>query len=137
MDKWYKNGLCFSCTQCGMCCSGVPGYVWLTHEDVDNISTYLNISKEEFIKKYTRSVKGRLSLIELKPNYDCVFLKDHKCSLYSSRPKQCKTFPFWEENLSSKQAWENAKEHCPGIESESARRYSQEEIEAIQDTSKE
>jgi Fe-S-cluster containining protein len=55
--------------------------------------------------------------------YDCVFLRrDEKgrglCSIYPVRPTQCRTWPFWPENLSSKRAWITAKKRtpCPGMD---------------------
>ena len=26
---WYRDGLRFTCTRCGNCCTGAPGYVWV------------------------------------------------------------------------------------------------------------
>ena len=79
------------------------------------MSLFLNISAEEFIVRYTRNLSGRLSLTESRKTYDCVFLKDSKCLVYGARPTQCRTFPFWPQNLSSKEAWENLKNTCEGI----------------------
>jgi Fe-S-cluster containining protein len=33
-----------------------------------------------------------------KDNYACIFfdLDKKQCSIYEARPKQCRTFPFWE-----------------------------------------
>ena len=60
--SWYKDGLKFKCTGCGQCCTGAPGYVWLSPEEVDAIAAHLNISKEKFLQTYTRTVFGRPSL---------------------------------------------------------------------------
>lgn len=114
-EPWYKDGLPFGCTECGKCCTGAPGYVWVDEEEIAEMAKVLNISSAEFVRKYTRLVHGEISLKEHPKNYDCVFLQDKKCLLYKSRPKQCRTYPFWKENLSSKQAWEEAAEHCEGI----------------------
>jgi Fe-S-cluster containining protein len=59
-------------------------------------------------------VLGRYALVERK-NYDCIFLKDKKCLVYSARPTQCRTFPWWVQNLNSKEAWEEAAKYCEGI----------------------
>lgn len=75
----------------------------------------LDISIEEFVEKYTRLVDGEISLKEHPRNYDCVFLRDNKCLVYNARPRQCRTFPFWSENLRSKEAWEETRERCEGI----------------------
>jgi hypothetical protein len=113
---WYKKGLRFKCTGCGACCTKEPGYVWLSAEEIEGISTHLNISKEEFLRKYTRSIFGRISLLEHKVTYDCVFLKDSKCTIYSARPKQCRTFPWWKENLETPEAWKDTARRCEGID---------------------
>ena len=84
------------------------------------MASHLQISKEEFMRKYTRSIFGRISLIEHAVSYDCVFLKDKKCQIYSVRPKQCRTFPWWKENLESEGAWKEAAQRCEGIDREGA-----------------
>ena len=115
--KWYKKGLRFACTECGKCCTGGPGYVWVKLEEIEQMAKAVGISCEEFLKKYTRQIGGRLSLKEDPRTYDCVFLKEgKKCALYTSRPKQCRTFPFWKENVSSKKAWEETARRCEGID---------------------
>ena len=40
-DAWYRGGLRFSCTQCGKCCSGAPGYVWVTKDEIEQIAAFL------------------------------------------------------------------------------------------------
>ena len=112
---WYKKGLKFGCTQCGKCCTGAPGYVWLEEDEVEKMAEFLGISKQEFIQRYTREVDGELALLEFPRSYDCIFLRDKKCLVYGARPKQCRTFPFWPENLTSKQAWEATARRCEGI----------------------
>lgn len=85
------------------------------------MATYLKISVKEFMQTYTRQVGGDLSLKEFPRTYDCIFLRDGKyCTVYGARPKQCRTFPFWPENLESKEAWEKCKKRCEGIDHEDA-----------------
>ena len=38
---WYKDGLQFTCTQCGDCCTGAPGVVWVTDDELREIADYL------------------------------------------------------------------------------------------------
>jgi Fe-S-cluster containining protein len=127
--KWYQKGLHFKCKACGGCCCGFPGHVWLSKKDIQKAAKLLKIPEEEFLKKYTRIVNGRRSLIE-KSNYDCIFIQEKKCQIYEARPIQCKTFPFWPENLQSKKNWENAEKSCPGMQDKTCL-YSLEEIEKI------
>jgi uncharacterized protein len=115
-NPWYKEGLSFHCTGCGKCCTGAPGYVWINEKEISAMAKTLGISSEEFICKYTRRVGNKLSLIENQKNYDCVFLKDKKCLVYDARPSQCRTFPFWKENMSSRKSWENLSSYCEGID---------------------
>ncbi len=127
---WFKDGLRFKCTGCGGCCTGSPGYVWVTEEEILALSDFLKISREAFIKKYTHLIAGRISLKELpRSNYDCVFLEGKRCSVYPLRPKQCRTFPWWKDNLSSQDAWKEAAARCEGIDHADAALFSLTEIQ--------
>lgn len=126
---WYKDGLRFSCTQCGKCCTGSPGFVWVNEEEIEKMAAFLNISIQDFIKTYTRQVGARLSLLEHRTNYDCVFLKNKQCQVYGARPKQCRTFPWWKENVSSEAEWNETAERCEGINAPGAPLISLEQIE--------
>lgn len=114
---WYKEGLRFQCTQCGRCCSGPPGFVWLTQKDIKRFSQYFEISEEAFLRKYTRQVGLRVSLLEVEntSSFDCIFLKNRKCSVHTHRPEQCRSYPFWSAILESKDHWEIEETYCEGI----------------------
>lgn len=112
---WYKEGLRFKCTECGKCCTGFPGYAWVTEEEIHEMANFLKMSVKKFRKRYLRLVKNRFALKEDAVNYDCVFLKDNKCSIYQARPKQCRTYPWWKQNLATDKDWEEAKSFCEGI----------------------
>ncbi len=114
-EPWYKEGLPFSCTGCGKCCTGSPGYVWVNSDEIKALADHLSITCEDFIRKYTRNVDGRLSLNELPTHYDCVFLKNNQCTVYAARPVQCRTFPWWTSTLKSRKDWEEAALFCEGI----------------------
>ena len=122
MSQWYKEGLRFKCTECGRCCTGSPGVVWISEEEIHKAAAYLKMPVEEFCKKHIRKLGDRFALIEKKrgSDYDCTFLQGKMCTIYPFRPEQCKTFPWWEENLSSKEAWEEAGKGCEGINHEDA-----------------
>ncbi|MCH9633622.1 MAG: hypothetical protein S4CHLAM7_03530 [Chlamydiae bacterium] len=115
-NLWYKEGLSFSCTGCGKCCSGCPGYVWVDEKEIETLAKELNLSIKEFKVKYVRQVGNRQSLKELPGrDYSCVFLKGKECSVYEARPKQCKTYPFWPHLLKSKENWQSEAKSCEGI----------------------
>lgn len=115
---WYEHGLKFKCTECGKCCTGAPGYIWLTEEEMIQIANHLNLSLDDFCKKYIRQVKGRFSLLERPVTYDCIFLEGKSCKIYAHRPTQCRTFPWWPQNLKSIEDWNEAAKFCEGIRKE-------------------
>ncbi len=110
---WYQDGLQFTCTECGDCCTGAPGYVWVSDDEIAALAERMKLAVEDFSRRYVRLVGRRKSLIE-HANGDCCFLVDRKCTVYEQRPIQCKTWPFWDSNLRSKKAWKETCEVCPG-----------------------
>jgi Fe-S-cluster containining protein len=112
---WYKDGLCFTCTQCGNCCSGPPGFVWVNEDEVRQISRFLGQPVEDVALDHLRNVGNKVSLRE-RANGDCTFLdpQTRRCTIYAARPRQCRTWPFWQSNLSSPEAWREVQQVCPG-----------------------
>ena len=115
-SRWYSEGLRFTCTQCGRCCT-IPGYVWMDREEMSELADFLGLPFDEFTKRYVRRVGNRYSLIE-KPTSECIFWQGtgpkRGCQVYAARPRQCRTFPFWEENIDSEPAWNEVVRDCPG-----------------------
>lgn len=114
-QRWYKDGLQFECTQCGDCCTGAPGYVWVTGPEIEALAKQVGEEVEAFEDKYVRRVGVRKSLREFS-NGDCVFFDNERrcCSVYEARPIQCRTWPFWDSNLKTPGAWQQTCEVCPG-----------------------
>lgn len=128
-NAWFKNGLCFECTGCGACCTGAPGYVWISDEEIDRIASFLSLSRETFIRLHVRKVNGRQCLIEMPKTYDCVFFKNRRCTIYPVRPTQCRTYPWWPQVLESEETWNEEAQRCEGI-SACAEKVASEEIES-------
>jgi Fe-S-cluster containining protein len=124
---WFADGLRFTCTQCGNCCTGAPGYVWVTDEEIAALAARLGLPLVPFEAQYVRDVNGRKSLVEL-PNGDCIFFDNvaRLCTVYEDRPVQCRTWPFWRSNIRSPEAWQHTCSVCPG--SGRGRLYSVEEV---------
>ena len=111
---WYSAGLKFTCTECGDCCSGTPGYVWVTNAEIEALAAAMRMEVESFEEQYVRQVGARKSLKEF-PNGDCVFLDEkRRCHVYTARPRQCRTWPFWDSNLKTEDDWKHTCEVCPG-----------------------
>ena len=86
----------------------------------------LNLPIDVFYARYTRDAGHTPLLREVDTEFgkDCILLsRDAKgkalCTVYEARPTQCKTWPFWPENLESRDAWLEAKRDapCAGMES--------------------
>lgn len=116
LKPWYQKGLRFKCTECGKCCSGKDGYVILSKKDISSLCAHFNLSKKEFLEKYTYFIYGKIVLKDLNRKGDCIFLKEKRCTVYKNRPTQCKTFPWWPSILENEKAWEKNKETCEGID---------------------
>ena len=156
--SWYADGLDFTCTTCGNCCTGGPGFVWVTDEEIERAAEHLKVDVKEFRRQYTRRVTGKVSFKEVRrPNglHDCVFLTElppaetnasgnklepgqpvplsrRVCGIYPVRPLQCRTWPFWPENLRTKPSWNRAAKGCPGM-NRGGRHFTKEQAEAIRD----
>ena len=114
-EPWYKDGLKFKCTGCGDCCTGSAGYVWVNKEDIAALAKEIGVSVDEFEARFVREVGIRKSLIEYE-NGDCVFFdnKTRKCGVYAARPRQCRTWPFWDSNIRTPETWTETCKVCPG-----------------------
>lgn len=112
---WYAEGLKFKCTGCGDCCTGAPGYVWVNAAEIQRLAEETKLSVPDFERRYVRSVGVRKSLKELEGG-DCVFFNNttRRCEVYASRPRQCRTWPFWNSNLRTPESWQSTCEECPG-----------------------
>ena len=99
--------------------------VWFTPDEAVVMARAVGVTLEVFMDRYTRRMGGRRSLKELVRDgkHDCVFLdRDSRpgkaiCQLYKARPTQCRTWPWWPENVESPEAWEGTKKRtpCPGM----------------------
>lgn len=133
-EPFYKNGLRFSCKECGKCCRISDGIVHLSEIDIERLANSMAIPREEFLHSYTHREHHNRVLNDF-PNGDCVFFRDGKgCTVYIARPTQCRTFPFWRSVLVSRDAWDSTSSECPGMNQ--GRLYTYSEIEEIADGKK-
>jgi hypothetical protein len=111
---WFENGLRFTCTQCGGCCTGAPGFVWVDDAEIRAIAAELNEPPDQVRAAYTRLAHHGVTLRE-RANGDCVFYDRRRgCTVYPARPRQCRTWPFWESNVRTPAAWQATCDGCPG-----------------------
>jgi hypothetical protein len=155
-EPWYADGLKFTCTQCGNCCTGGPGYVWISEREIERLAEFLQLTARQVLNRYCRQIGSRWSLKERRTSeglYDCIFLteqpgaaphrrevgkgqpvplKRRGCSIYPVRPLQCRTWPFWDSNLSSQEMWVHSARRCPGMD-RGSRKFTRARIESLRD----
>ncbi len=128
--KWYVGGLHFECDKCRACCSGPEeGFIWITKAEMQQLADFLEITVEQLRERYTRRYGLRTSIIENPESKDCIFLGSKGCKIYDFRPNQCRTWPFWTDNLDSSDTWNAAAAKCSGINR--GRFFTFEEIEKL------
>lgn len=83
----------YACQRCTACCKW-PGDVRLEEEEIPRIASYLHLTEQEFLDRYTRLRTNRqgLSLIE-KDNHECIMLDGTACRIHPVKPSQCAGFP--------------------------------------------
>jgi Fe-S-cluster containining protein len=115
--EWWAEGLRFQCQGSGQCCTshGEYGFVFLTKEDRQRMAKHLGLSLSNFTKKYCGRTDGNYHLIEDGVNFDCLFLKDKRCTVYEARPTQCRTWPFWPDAMNAKTWKKEVVTFCPGV----------------------
>lgn len=105
----------FECTGCGDCCKtrGSYCYVYVSREERKRLAQHLGVSPHAFTRRYCQKTNGFFHLRE--PAKDCMFLDGARCSVYPARPNQCRTWPFWPENLKQRAWVQEVKRDCPGV----------------------
>ncbi|MFQ5704204.1 MAG: YkgJ family cysteine cluster protein [Gemmatimonadales bacterium] len=115
-EPWYHEGLRFECTRCGHCCGGAPGTVRITADEAGTIAEYLNISPAQFVESYTQVVNVDDLILNDRPDHSCILYDSAVgCTVYPHRPRQCRTWPFWQSVVGNPQRWADEARECPGM----------------------
>jgi Fe-S-cluster containining protein len=127
--RFWKEGIRFECQGTGRCCvsRGAFGFVYLTLADRQRLARHFKLKTLAFTRRHCDKTDGHFHLKKFKG--PCPYLEGKACSVYEARPAQCRTWPFWPENMSAR-AWSaEVKRFCPGIGK--GRLYTEAEILAI------
>lgn len=82
----------FHCHRCGECCVGGGEGVFLLPDDVQRLSTAMQMSKRQFKDKFTFVTGGKRLLPFPCPFYDS---NSRSCIVYQLRPDVCRLFPLF------------------------------------------
>lgn len=123
----YRDGIRFECTGCGECCKARHGYgfIYVTLEERRRLAKHLKLTTQAFTRRHCEKTDGFFHLRE--PSNDCQFLDGERCRVYQARPQQCRTWPFWPENMNARTWRTEVERDCPGVGA--GRLYTAEEIE--------
>jgi Fe-S-cluster containining protein len=125
----YRDGIRFECQGSSKCCRFRAGYshIYVTLCERRRLANLLGMQTATFTRAYC--IKSD-DFYELKSTGDaCIFLEESRCSVYEARPGQCRSWPFWPENM-SRRGWQSeVLAFCPGVGK--GRVYPAEEIEGI------
>lgn len=110
---FFDAGIRFMCQRCGDCCTGEPGIVSVTPDEITRIAEHLEMTVETLTETLLLVFEDGHRIQE-EADGRCVFF-DGGCRIYPVRPQQCRTFPFWIDNLRSESQWEAVCHACRGI----------------------
>jgi uncharacterized protein len=112
-----KTRLRFECTGCGACCTGgADHYVETSATERVAIRRFLKLSPNWFRRRYLVRVDADTTGIRLGRDGRCPFLgDDNRCRIYSVRPRQCRTYPWWPELIENKRDWSEEARRCEGL----------------------
>jgi Fe-S-cluster containining protein len=121
---WWSEGVRFECQGTGRCClsRGTHGYVYLTLADRRRLAGHLGLPTREFTRRHCGRHDGHFFLLPAegepaRPDQAraCRYLDGRRCGVYDARPAQCRTWPFWPENMRAR-AWDReVAAFCPGV----------------------
>jgi len=111
----FTKGIHFECQGCGCCCRnrGKYNYVYVSLPERRRLARHFRLSTRAFTIRYCDKTDGFFHLRN--PEKDCLFLKGNRCRVYRTRPEQCRTWPFWIENMIEKVWFRDILKDCPGI----------------------
>ncbi|OQX57820.1 MAG: zinc/iron-chelating domain-containing protein [Helicobacteraceae bacterium 4484_230] len=106
-----------ACAECGgRCCTGESGNIFVSAGEIRELALLKKMSEHDFIECYLEKRGYKYSLKEKRigDSYDCIFYdrQINGCAVYEARPKQCRTFPFWDYY---KTRVAELKQECPGV----------------------
>lgn len=111
---WEKEPLRFECQpDCFKCCTK-PGIVYFDQDAIVNAAKIIGIRSDRFKKEFLKWDGGHW-VHEVENGEPCSFLTPDGCAIQNGKPLQCRSYPFWNENLTSKSMWKLVEGFCPGI----------------------
>ncbi len=80
------------CTTCGNCCREVSPLV--NEVEVEQLACPQHMARAEFASNYLKPTEGGQEAPWTMRDRPCPFLKDNRCTVYQSRPANCRDYPY-------------------------------------------
>ncbi|MEE8408220.1 MAG: YkgJ family cysteine cluster protein [Myxococcota bacterium] len=127
-ENFWSRGLRFDCQRSGKCCTnhGSNTYVYVELDERRRMAAVLGMRTAAFTRNFCQKSYGRHHVKDR--GEDCILLDNGGCSVYEARPTQCRTWPFWPENMDPTVWKKEITAFCPGIGK--GKLHSAEEIDA-------
>ncbi len=77
------------------------------------MAKHLRLRTSTFTRRYCQWDGDHWHLND--PDKNCGFLEGKRCTVYEGRPTQCRTWPFWPENMNAKTWRRDVAAFCPGV----------------------
>lgn len=121
----------FECKRCGACCAG-ESTVSISSQEIQNISQFLGLSTEEFLKKYTLLKSKTRIEMKTQDGY-CIFFDTVKkiCKIHPVKPYKCKEWPLTPIIFEDEENFKIIKNFCQGLKN-----FSWKEIKLIKNIAK-
>jgi len=113
---YQQEPLRFECTGCGACCiAGADYYVYVNSAEIDKIADFLGVTIAWFKRRYLKKLPQEDWVLAVNNDETCIFLdKEKRCAIYSARPQQCSSYPYWPEVVLRKRDWLRESKRCEG-----------------------
>ncbi|MEW5911858.1 MAG: YkgJ family cysteine cluster protein [Thermodesulfobacteriota bacterium] len=106
----------FECQRCGQCCHGRGG-IFLRPAQVPAAAAELGLEPPEFLADFCRQEDGLYEVL-VDAQGVCRLLGTQGCRIHQAKPDICRRWPYFDNILARRTAFEDARQGCPGIDPE-------------------
>lgn len=104
----------FECQRCGVCCHGRGG-IFLTAKQMPAAAAQIGLSPRAFSAAFCQQRHGRYEVL-VDDDGVCRLLGPEGCLIHGAKPDICRRWPYFDNILAKRTAFEDARQGCPGID---------------------
>jgi Fe-S-cluster containining protein len=118
MEFDYPKHVRFRCVRCGICCGDTKAkdrHILLLANEAKRIAKVTKKPISEFAHKVEGKAPYSYEMMKTAEGYKCVFLRDNRCKIYSTRPLICRFYPLELKITENQEYTFRHTDECPGI----------------------